>query len=300
MTDLLLGGALMLAPALFSDGSHASAFDQVVVRSMGSMMCIVGLALVFARLDPRRYWPFVAVGMAGKLPGLAALLYFSLVGGGGELTALWPMGLRALWVVPLGYVLADIFAQNRRDGGELRNLDPRVVSDCLDMATTQRGETISEIADRQPVMLLMLRHVGCTFCREALSDLRQHREAIEKMGVRIVLVHMSSELDTAEICEHYGVNDIDRIPDPDAELYRALGVGRGSFNALFGPRVWLRGLWAGVVDGHGIGALAGDPMRLSALFMIDRGRVLAAHRHRSAAERPDYVGFVRRALFRPA
>ena len=54
------------------------------------------------------------------------------------------------------------------------------------------GETLFDYSLRQPVLLVFLRHFGCTFCREALSDISKKRSEIEEQGSRIVFVHMTS------------------------------------------------------------------------------------------------------------
>jgi len=40
----------------------------------------------------------------------------------------------------------------------------------LDTAVTQSGERLVELSEMSPVLLVFLRHAGCTFCREALAD----------------------------------------------------------------------------------------------------------------------------------
>ncbi len=288
LTDIALGLALTIGPALFLAGAP-TALDAMLLRSAGATLVLVGIGLLFARFDAARFWPLVVVGLIGNVPGGIAL---SLLGDGfkGELVRVyWPLGLRALWIVPLVMVLSRLWKAARAEGFELGTLAPDILEAYFEMATTQRGETIAEISSRQPVMLVLMRHAGCTFCREALSDLRAGRREIERQGVRIVLVHVSPESETEQICHHYEVDDLDRIADPEAEIYRVLGVGRGSMDALFGPRVWLRGIAAGVFGGHGLGQLAGDFLRMPGVFMIRNSRVVGAFRHRSAADRPDYV-----------
>ena len=61
---------------------------------------------------------------------------------------------------------------------------------ALDGARTQSGQTLTSLSEASPVLLLFLRHAGCTFCREAIGDVARDRDVIEAAGVRIVLVHM--------------------------------------------------------------------------------------------------------------
>lgn len=292
VTDALLGLSLLVFPYWFAPGAPDTDFAVMATRSIGVGLLGLGLALAFALLDHVRFWPLVVVGLLGNLPGGAAIAFAVQHSADANVLPLWPVGLRVLWCIPLALVLRDIWTQTRRAGREIRDLSPDYLRGYFEMAVTQRGDSIAELSEQRPVLLVMLRQSGCTFCREALSDLREQRRAIEAAGAHIVLVHLSSESDFVGMCERYGVDDLDRIEDTEAELYRALGLGRGSFGAVFGPFVWLRGLLAGMVGGHGIGALTGDPLRMPGVFLVRQSRVVGTFRHRSVAERPNYVRLV--------
>ena len=138
-------------------------------------------------------------------------------------------------------------------------------------------------------MLLFLRHAGCTFCREALSDIGSVRQEVAKTGTRIVLVHMGDSGAIEELLKKSGLEGMERIVDPDQRLYRAFGLKRGSLLQLFGPKVLVRGVQAGLLAGHGLGPLSADSSQMPGLFLIHRGRILRRFRHRTAADRPDYL-----------
>jgi len=75
-------------------------------------------------------------------------------------------------------------------------------------------------------------------------------------------------------------------------LYRAYDLDRGGFQQLLGPRVWWRGFKAAILRRHGVGKLVGDGFQMPGVFLVHNNRVLAAKRHDTAAERPDYCQFV--------
>jgi len=58
--------------------------------------------------------------------------------------------------------------------------------------------------------------------------------------------------------------------------------------------VWRRGAEA-VAAGHGLGRIVGDAMQMPGVFVLDGGRVVEEFRHRTAADRPDYVAMAARA-----
>jgi len=60
----------------------------------------------------------------------------------------------------------------------------------LDSKLTRKGVDLATLSLVSPVLLVFLRHAGCPFCREAMSDLASSRQAIEETGTRIVLVYL--------------------------------------------------------------------------------------------------------------
>lgn len=76
------------------------------------------------------------------------------------------------------------------------------------------------------------------------------------------------------------------IADPDGDLYRAVGVERGGWRAMFGLRSWLAGIRA-TLQGHRIGRKIGDPWTLPVVLAIDGGAVVWEHRGTHAGDHPD-------------
>ena len=162
--------------------------------------------------------------------------------------------------------------------------------DALAAHPTSRGVNLVEHSRTKPVLLVFLRHFGCTFCREAARDVADNRAAIEGVA-DIAFVHMGSATQAGSFFSKYGLADAHHVSDPDRDLYRAFELHRGNLAQLFGPNVWIRGFRAGIVNGHWVGKLVGDGFQMPGIFRIEDGRVAAAHRHASAADRPDYAAF---------
>lgn len=162
----------------------------------------------------------------------------------------------------------------------------------LDHTLTSTGETLAALSDKSPVLLVLLRHEGCTFCRNAMSDIARLRRQIEEAGTRIVLAHMSTAEGFAAFAGRYGLADIPAVEDPQCSLYKGLGLRRGRLMQLIGPRV----LWAwlkSTVAGHLPGKIKGDPLQLPGAFLLHHGQVLKGHTYRDASDRPDYVALAK-------
>ena len=165
---------------------------------------------------------------------------------------------------------------------------PRDPADANERFQTNQGESIADLSRRHRLLIVFLRHSGCTFCREALADLAEQRARLEAQHVMPVLIHMGSESQGARFFAEYGLEDLPRVSDPNCELYRAYRLDRGRFGQLLGPAVWWRGFQAAILAGHGLGKLVGDGLQMPGVFLVEDNRILRAVRHRTAADRPDY------------
>lgn len=161
-----------------------------------------------------------------------------------------------------------------------------------DMETTN-GLKVGEISFRQPVLLVFLRHFGCTFCREALGDLARHRSEIDQLGSQLILVHMSDKDKAEQYFDRYRLGGVEHVSDPDCKYYHAFGLKKGTARQLFGLHSWIRGFEAGVLEGHGVGTSAiGDGFQMPGIFVIVGGEVRNQYVHRLASDRPEYVSLL--------
>lgn len=146
---------------------------------------------------------------------------------------------------------------------------------------------LSHLWQNGPVVLVFLRHLGCTFCREHIAQLRQDEARFRELGATIALISLSSPEATAEFCATRAPEDIFVcLSDPEKQAYRAFGLRRADIGELLAPHLWARGL-QNMLHGHFAGMPKGDVYQLPGVFIVDRaGVVRYAHRHRDAADNP--------------
>lgn len=158
---------------------------------------------------------------------------------------------------------------------------------------TNRGVSLKDESTAQPIMLIFLRHFGCTFCREALADISDMRETLEGLGLKIVFVHMTDAQTAEPFFQSYGLPAADHISDPMCQFYAAFGLVKGSFRQLYGLRSWIRGFQSVVLEGNGYGAELGDASQMPGIFIIQDGKVLGSFVHKFSSDRPDYLALAR-------
>ena len=172
-------------------------------------------------------------------------------------------------------VTPRVFRSNR--------IDPAL----LGAYTSQTGQTLAVLAER-PLFLVFLRHFGCTFCREAVADLSEKRQAIEANGAPLALVHLGTEEKAQWFFKPYGLLDVPRLSDPEGHLYQAFGLLRAELRQYLNSESILRMLNAWF-RGHFVGFPAGDIERMPGAFLINRGEIQKAFRHKLVSDRPDYL-----------
>lgn len=143
--------------------------------------------------------------------------------------------------------------------------------------STGRQAALREFYEDHPLALIFLRHFGCIFCRERVADLR------EESGMNVLFVTMGRVEEAAEFRATLR-SPHPFISDPEAKLYEAFGLERGTTKQMFSGEVWRRGAQA-AMKGHTVGRPIGDPWRMPGEFVLDTtGRVVWEHRPRHAGE----------------
>ena len=119
-------------------------------------------------------------------------------------------------------------------------------------------------------LILMLRHQGCTFTRNLLSQLSENFSAIEKSGAELVLVHMGEDKEFRQLLSNYfsgaEMNKVTLVSDPQQAYYRDRELGRGNLIKMFGLQEFIKGTKA-FFKGAGLGPLRGDGLQLSGIFL---------------------------------
>lgn len=251
-------------------------------RTLGLISGGLGLAFLIAARDPLRNWLVVLFGLikfsvAGILAGASVfsgeLPFASLI-----LLLLDDL----LWILPFTYIL---WAALRAHAGiPPSHSAPYSVAEAASVYSLSSGETLSDASMEHPLVLVFLRHFGCTFTRQILRGLLELEQHAKQNGSRLILVHM---LRSGEEIDYLGHNSsIPRIADPRCELYRSFGLGKGGFLELFGPHVWWRGAIS-VFKGCGVGHLAGDGLQMPGAFIFHEGKIIRSQPAKSAADLPD-------------
>lgn len=287
--NLLWGAWVILLPnSIFRLAGIEPLNYPQIWQCVGMIVGVYGIGYLIAARDPMRHWPIVLVGLLGKIFGPIGFAWSLWKGDLPPAFGVTILTNDLLWWIPFAMILWSALAESMRPPATSADT-PLNPEEAMRAALDQRGVSLLEHSEAARVLVVFLRHAGCTFCREALAELRDRRAALSSAGARLALVHMGDDQSAAEFFAGYGLDDVPRFSDPQCRLYRSFGLRRGSILQLFGPFVWWRGIVAGLLGGHGVGSLAGDGFQMPGAFVVHRGRIVKEFRHRTAADRPDYA-----------
>lgn len=143
----------------------------------------------------------------------------------------------------------------------------------------------------RPVVLALMRHFGCIFCKEQVARLREIVDDIHATGAELVILGSGSPQMAGFFAEDYAIAT-PVLTDPQRHVYAMLETRRPPRWGFIDPRVALRGLRA-ILRGHwqqfGNPDL-GDETQLGGIFIVRPGGEAAwAHRSAFAGDRPSNV-----------
>lgn len=246
--------------------------SQFIEKSNGVFLSILGLACFLASKAPERHWILILCGFLINLIFFTGALWVNITSSHLNSTSVFVMCCGFAWLVPFGiilyrsaYTISNIYEVN---GLQLS------FQQSVHYFKSNKGQTLADLSSESPLLMVFLRHFGCTFCRETLQELAMEKEKLERKGYLIVLVHQSEDTEAENFLEHYGLNKLHRISDPSNDLYVAFGIARGNFNQIFGVRNWFRLFVAGLLKRNFMGGIHGDVFRLAGLVAIRSGKIV--------------------------
>jgi hypothetical protein len=168
------------------------------------------------------------------------------------------------------------------------------VSLALTSIHTESGASLLSLVEASPVLLVFLRHFGCSFCRQAISDVADLKSELDRRGVRPVFVHLGTPERAKPFFDYYGIGDVERVSDPEAVVYQLPVFALPRMHpalTLLQPSVWM-GWLKGAIFKHGIGAIKEDGHQMQGIFFLKGPQIVRQFRYKTIADEPNYLKLV--------
>ncbi len=251
----------------------------LALQITGELLFIFGIGLIIASFDPEKHWLIILVSVLANI--LVSLFSIQLLKNGSISLNVFILFfvLTFTWIIPFIYSLNFVYESQL-----IEDNAPKKFTELIKMVRTNSGETLFELSQKENILLIFVRHFGCTFCRETVSEIAKLEDKIKGKNLKPVFVHMSDPSFGDEFFAKYYNHPVVHVSDPQRFLYKSLNIKRGTLNQLFGPIVLIKGLWAGIVKQHGIGSVESDALQLGGYFILSRGQIVFEHKAHDAAD----------------
>jgi hypothetical protein len=133
--------------------------------------------------------------------------------------------------------------------------------------------------------LVFLRHFGCVFCRETVSDLREAAEADESFP-DVIFFAEASPVESRVFLRRYWPG-ARAISDLDEVFYDGFGIERASKFMILSPQMFAAKRRA-TAKGHEMGPRSGDIWRMPAAFVVEGDRILWGYEPKHPGDHPDF------------
>jgi peroxiredoxin len=142
---------------------------------------------------------------------------------------------------------------------------PQELADCIVQDESGGDVRLGDVWKEQTTILAFVRHFGCVFCREQVTQLHKEKGAIEAKGGKLVVVGSGTPNFVRGFREQTGF-DGQVLCDPTVQSYKQAGMKRGFFTVM-NPLTAARGL-ASMARGFRQGRVQGDAFQEGGVLVV--------------------------------
>jgi peroxiredoxin len=256
-------------------------------QSYGMYSISMGVGYLIASSNPLRHWPIVLVGLIAKI--LAPIGFFVNFLQGNLPWIIFQMNITndLIWCIPFGLILYNVYAHDYLLDKEIIKHTEHDIKELLSWHHTfQEKDSLFELSQKQPIMLVFLRHFGCTFCREMMLEISKNKQYIEDRGVKIILVHQLSVFEANHYFEKFNLEHISSISDPELMLYKGFYLQRGKLSQIFGMKDFKELFFRANLFKLGISSSKDeDPFQMPGVFVVKDGEIIQKFVHTSVSDK---------------
>ncbi|HUH75411.1 MAG TPA: AhpC/TSA family protein [Chitinophagales bacterium] len=285
--SILWGTSVILFPNFWFHLANLETPNYIQLwQSYGMYSVSMGIGYLIAYTNPLRHWPIVLVGLTVKI--LAPIGFFINYLQGDLPFVIFQMNITndLIWCIPFGLILYNVYVHDYLLDKEIIKHTEHNTKELLSWHHTfQEKDSLLELSEKQPIMLVFLRHFGCTFCREMLSEISDNKQFIEEKGVKIIFVHQLSDAEAHQYFQKFKLSDLSSVSDPELMLYKGFYLERGRLSQIFGWKDIKNLLFRTNIFKLGISSFKDeDPFQMPGVFIVKDGEVIQKFIHTSVSD----------------
>lgn len=280
--------AIIYAQNWFDNLGHAELF-----QAMGLYELALGIAYLMASNNPLRNWQIVLIGFIIKITLTLGYLYYSLVKVEPDFIFQMILITDLVWILPFALVLYNAYIHDQLLDNEMIGLQAASLNSIMHTMDTNKQNNLYKLSEQQPVLLVFLRHFGCSFCRDTLMRIGELRKGIEDKQIKIVLVNMYDNATAEDNLKEYNLADLDYIADEESILYKTFKLRRATFSQIFGIKVFIKMLKIFFIKGT-FSSLTeqADTFQMPGIFLVKNGNIIQQYNYTSIADTPPILEII--------
>ncbi|MEO6149300.1 MAG: hypothetical protein ABIN95_00830 [Mucilaginibacter sp.] len=103
--NLFWGAVISLYPQIILFGNPPTPFLLIILRCVGMLVGVYGVAYYYSSLNPAKYWPLIFVGFIGKALGPFGSVYYVYIGELPSSFFIVNIFNDMIWLVPFGWII---------------------------------------------------------------------------------------------------------------------------------------------------------------------------------------------------
>ncbi|RWY54352.1 hypothetical protein EPL05_06085 [Mucilaginibacter gilvus] len=103
--NIFWGLVISAYPQILLFGNPPTDFLLIILRCVGMLVGVYGIAYYFASRDPVAYWPLILVGWIGKLLGPIGSVYYIVLGKLSPAFFWVNVWNDIIWLLPFGWII---------------------------------------------------------------------------------------------------------------------------------------------------------------------------------------------------
>lgn len=109
--NVIWGTVVSFYPSTLIYSENYSDYLLILIRCIGMLVGVYGIAYYFASLNPSRYWPLILVGLIGKILGPFGSIYYVFLNKLPKEFLIVNVFNDVIWLIPFFWVLIKIFKE---------------------------------------------------------------------------------------------------------------------------------------------------------------------------------------------
>ena len=275
---ILVGLIYVVSPNLFFNVFRIEPLNHpFVFQYIGVILGLYGTIFLLSLFDPVKFWYAAPLGLITVSIMIAGSTVVLITNNESPEFFLCHIATYSLWIIPFIHLCKYMY--NYKINEFNNSIDYKKLAHEYN---TFSGKNLGSLMNKRKVALIFLRHFGCVFCQQLLTQLSDFLKQNPHNDLVPVLVHMTTDEKAQEKLKEFKLMDVEVVSDKNKMLYRSFGLLGGKLYQLYGFRQLLSAILLIIKNKFKPVIGYGDIAQMPGTFVIDKFNIISSFQ-------PEYV-----------